>query len=167
MIDDLAWALVCIALVGALIGSIAFRSGRSARVRRPGLRSYRRTELPAYLRNLWIVMPIMSGGFFPLGIELFVVLRLPIAVGVPRWLGDLIVYGSIAYALLLFGSVLILTYRPPKWLIPKWLLEDDRLVGYNPPAPELFDRAWALMGVVFVIGGLVALALLLRAEIAA
>ena len=143
--------------------SLAVRRGRSTRARKVGLDLYRRVELPAYLRNLWIVMPLLAGGLVPVAIEVFVAQNVPTSTAVPPWLGTLIAYGSVAYGFLVFGSVLVLGSRPPKWLLPTWLREDDRASGFRPPSPTWFDRAWGILGVLFILAGLVALGLLFRA----
>jgi hypothetical protein len=44
------------------------------------------------------------------------------ALDLATWATDLIVYGGLAYFLFLVGGVLVLLSRPPKWLVPEWLI---------------------------------------------
>jgi hypothetical protein len=156
--DVIVWILVAISVTLAFVSSIAFRRGD----RRFGLELYRRSDQPALFRNLPIVMPLLSVAIAPV---VAILIPIPISLSSPRWLMDLVFFGTGSYAFLVIGTVLVLLYRPPRWLVPRWLAEDDRRSGYRPPAPDLFDRAWLVVGVLFMAGGLLLGTILIGSEL--
>jgi hypothetical protein len=161
----IGWAIAAVAMPAALALSIFARRGRGPRARRVALLRYRQPDLPAVIRNAWIVMPVLAGGFIPL-----LVVTAPATLGIalpqfPMGLQQLLVLGSLAYAFLLFGTVPVLLYRPPRRLVPGWIVEDDRRTGYAPPKPGLLDRAFLLLGLAFLALGVAVLAVLVAAEV--
>jgi hypothetical protein len=160
----IGWVIAIVAMPAALALSIFTRRGRGRRARRAALDLYRRYEQPAVIRNSWIVMPVLAGGFIPL-LVVVAPLVLGITVTLPIRLQYLVMFGTLSYAFLFFGTVLVLLYRPPRWLVPGWIIEDDRRTGWIPPRPDLFDRAFLLFGLVLLAGGVAALAVLIAAEV--
>ena len=159
------WAILVVAMPVALALSLFTRRGRCPRARRAALDAYRRYEQPAVIRNGWFVMPVLAGGSIPLLIAVAPLLLGITVPTIPIGLKYLVGFGTMSYLFFLIGTVLVLMYRPPRWLVPGWVVEDDERTGFTPPGPGLFDRAFLLLGLLFLAGGVAALAVLIAAEV--
>src|SRR3954469_5960355 len=156
------WALLVIATLVSLWMSLRFRDGpagagvRIARMTRRLAGIYRSVDQPAVIRNLPVVMPVIACGALPA-----VLLIAPMALSITssivlaKWALNLIALGGIAYVFLVTGGSLALLYRPPAWLTPSWLAEEDGRLGYPAPRAGWFDRLFLLIGVLFVVGGVI------------
>jgi hypothetical protein len=146
----LQWFALAALMVLALITSVGFHRGWR-RLRRSA-RFYRNQNAPAAIRNLSLVMPVLALGSVPVLIAL-APLSLRLSVDFPERVQTTLVFGFFAYFLAYVGFLLILLYRPPAWLVPSWLREEDKRIGYKPPPPDRFDRFLLLLGLPFVFAG--------------
>lgn len=142
MTNVLAWLISLVFASIAFRRTWEFRAGRN----RDALERYRDKSKPAFNRHSPLVMPYVSA-------VVIVVLLLGALAYIQGWPGsnptraDGYVVVAIAGSLFaFFGFATIATYRPPKWLVPGWLLADDEQSGYVRPEPDWFDRLWLLIG---------------------
>jgi hypothetical protein len=112
---------------------------------------HRNRDLPALIRNSPVVAPVLLLMLLPV-ILLFVALfGSGTGPNWPHWARSLVVWLTAAYVCLTLGVFLVLSYRPPSRLTPRWLRESDRAANWSPPRPDRFDRIWLLLGVVSLL----------------
>lgn len=148
-------------VVGAMVGflgalsigmSIAFRGGR---VRRLAF-AYWDSTMPWYIRNV-------AFGLAPGGVVILVMLTAGLAASSNTLVGAGV---SIALAIALgpmFLLVILWARRPPDFLKPDWLREEEGRRGGQPPATGVarwIDRAVLLIALLAVAGLLVSILLL-------
>jgi hypothetical protein len=114
MTANLSWYfLFAVSLFGVGFG-LAFRRGK---LKTYYLVQYRNTSLPAVVRNIPIVLPILCGLFVPL---LLAVAPTPV-VTLPSRADGVAIFGGFAYFMVSASIVDLLLCRPPAWLVPEWL----------------------------------------------
>lgn len=146
------WAiLIGLYAIGTAL-AIAFRRGPTERVRRSFLGTYRNGDLPRILRNGWMWFPILWGLLLPAILIVAILFGQGSPPDWPHWARSALVWGLSSYAALAMGISLVLAYRPPRWLVPQWLQNQDMLDRYVTPPPDWFDRTFLGIGIVFLIG---------------
>lgn len=115
------------------------------------LRNYRDGRSTAIIRNgkladLPIGVMLMMLGFASAPFVLF-----PGLVA-DRTLRGALLLSGLAWVALTAGAYLVLTFRPPEWMVPPWLREDDQQTGFVTPTPTWFDKGLLVLGVLqFII----------------
>jgi hypothetical protein len=143
------WLLVLILAAFALDGGIKFRRG----TRRTALRAYRNPSLPASYRNIVLVLPYV-GAFVAGMLIVMSPMVFPIPIGtIPRSVGTSLAFLLLGMVTVAFGLSLVVTFRPPAWLLPAWLRDDDRKERYRPRPPDLLDKSLLLLGCLGLIAG--------------
>ena len=155
--DALGWLWIAIVLIGSLAVSAVTRRGRSERARKVFLDLYRRPYLPAIVRNVWVVMPVLVAALVTMWIGISVVPRLAESGILQDSIAFPLAFGAIGLAVSLFGGFVTLASQPPRRLVPPWLPEDNRVAAYKPPKLDLFDRIVLAIGVLFGIAGVLVL----------
>lgn len=145
----LIWAFLVLASLASVVGGLALRRGPI----RVYLVWYRNADLPAVIRNVPIVAPYVGAFVLP-----FALLATPFALGAwgpptARSLQGFLVLGTAAWGVLAGGSGIALGSLLPLRLLPAWLREDDRRIGFAPMA-DWFDKATLVLGVLLLIFGL-------------
>lgn len=156
MSTSVAWAISILLLAAWLVVTLRFRTGRH----RVYLRWYRSSSSPRALRNFPIVGPVFCGLILPL-----LVAANPIVIGSTSFPGidpsALVVIVLVAgtYFFLSVAATAYLLYRPPLWLVPRWLREEDAQIGYVSAPADWFDKV--------LLGGLGSLSFMLGVILAA
>jgi hypothetical protein len=153
-----SWAVLATGCLVALFFGLRFRRGHDRR----SLRWYRNPSLPTAARNIPLVIHILAGLWIPLLlVDAPALLNLQLPV-LPRRVEVLLMFGYASYFFLSVAVVDVLLYRPPIRLIPAWLREDDRRLGYTPPKTDRFDKIvlafslpFFLIGIGLFVAGLV------------
>lgn len=148
-----AFAIILVAVCGSLINGIRFRRGSGSKV---FLRWYRNPDMPAIWRGVSAVEPLITAWLLPP-----VVLATAVAAGAGSLVGPLpdrivglLAFGGGAWFLLVIGGGIVIGYRPPTRLLPRWLVADDERAGYRPAPPGLFDKAvLILLGIPLIVSG--------------
>ncbi len=104
---------------------------------------YRSPILPRFFRNLDLAAPVVTLLLLPSIVGAALFLGSPFDEGIPYEVRAIGLVGA-GYFLFSLAASMILLYRPPARLIPSWLEEDNREVGYVPPAPTPSDRFWLM-----------------------
>ena len=140
-----ALVLTVLCISGVWIG-LRFRAGghRAFVVR------YRDSSLPSSLRNMPIFAPIVAG----LALPLLVGIDLAVFLGRSSDLKAIALRLGLPYLLLSFALVAALIYVQPRWLVPRWLRQEDEAVHYQPPKPSWEDRALLVVGLASGFAGL-------------
>lgn len=132
--------------LGATFNSLRFRSGRS----RSTLWLYRRESLPATYRNVGLVLPIATASMIG---------AIPFVVGATLSDGGPVPSPVVGVAVACMSmpfygisAALVIASRSPRWIIPKWLAEENERLGLQAPRPDWFDACATFVG---LIGGLV------------
>jgi hypothetical protein len=149
------WLGVLALICGGLIIGLRFRRGNH----RSYLVPYRNPGLAAGYRNVVLVMPILAVAFVPMTILMAPTsLDLDVRLDVSRRVGGFVLFGAIAALLGGVGASLALMFRPPRWLVPAWLREEDLRIRFVPPRPGWSDWAMLMLGLVLVVAALGCLA---------
>ena len=134
----IAGLVAIMVVIADIVISVRFRMGKGSvfRSRDSVLRWYRSPNASL----LWRTVPILAA--LPAGLVLPLVFQWTLAplVSVPNRLHAFWMFGSLAGLLVGLGLFALIAYLNPSWLVPRWLAEDDRRVGYEAPAPDLFDK---------------------------
>src|SRR5262245_46790679 len=138
---DLFDLWIIVVLVGSLVMSVVTWRGRSARARKAFLDLYRRPYLPTIIRNAWMVIPILVASLVTAWLGVAIVPNLAESGSLGDSVAFPLAFGAIGLGFAPFGAFLLLASRPPVWLVPRWLPEDDRRAEYEPPRLDRFDRA--------------------------
>jgi hypothetical protein len=140
--------------LAGFVAGLRFRQGTS----RPAayLRSYRNADLPASIRNLPIVLPLLTGLLLPslLLLSAKVFLESFIDLDLPDPIIGFLLLVSFGLLFLGVGTTASLSFRPPRRLMPDWLVEEDARIGFRSPDPDRFDKLmFILFGPPFVVAG--------------
>lgn len=133
----------------AVVSSVQFYRGVSPQSRK-WLRNYRNPRLPAIYRNLPIVTPMVALAFVPI-LVIALIVRIDVHLDVPDHLAAAGGLALVAVMLGLGGLSAISSVRPPAWLIPGWLRDEDRQIGYVPPRMDWFDVATLGFGILLLL----------------
>ena len=133
-----SWWIVAIIFGLALVFGLLFRRGA---IRGEYLARYRDPNAPAAIRNIGIVSPLLAVLIIPL-----LVATSPFAGQIasgwvlPKTIDGLLEFGAAGYFFLSAAIVDVALYRPPAWLVPRWLREDDQRIRWVPPQGTLRDK---------------------------
>ena len=122
---------------------LAFRRGTD----RGMLDRYRDVTQPALQRNMPLVLPIVSAWVLALLLGGALVALVGIST-LEKGVAVVVALGGLLALFMLLPVMAALSYWTPKWIIPKWLTEDDKAVGFVPPKPGWGDRIWLVIGLV-------------------
>ena len=143
--NPVGWLVMLVFAVGALIRGLLFRRG----THRGLLVLYRSPAQPRMYRNLPLVIPFLGGLMVVLVLGLApATFSLAIESPLPRQLSEGLAMMFVSLLPFGFGAWTALSYRPPTWLVPDWLRDDDQRIGYVPPGPDWFDHLALLAGLV-------------------
>jgi hypothetical protein len=145
--------LILLVACVALINGIRFRRGSGPRIY---LRWYRDPQLPAVWRNSLAMEPFVTSLLLPP-----LVLLTTFAFGAGSLIGPLpdrivglIFFGGFGWFFLAMGIGILISYRPPARLMPRWLVGDDERVGYRPASAGRFDKLLVIvLGIPAIVGG--------------
>jgi len=137
-----AWAFafgaIAFVIVGFVVG-IRFRLGHRSYVQMMD------DEGPALIR----LMPILG---IPVAI-----LSIPLVIGIgvlverpdwPHWARSVTLWGTFAWGCAELAVLTLLVYRPPRWLLPRWLLEQD---PFAPIQLRTYNRGPVFAVIVFML----------------
>lgn len=145
--------ILLLIFVAALVGGLRFRSQPI----RTLLEAYRNPYLPTYMRNATIATPFVAAVLLPPLVALVLLFGGFLdGVHLPHHLQGFLVYLTAGWFFTTFALFDAALYRPPRWMIPPWLREDDERVGFVPPPPDWFEKILLLAGLPFLLVGLAA-----------
>lgn len=151
MSSELAWWIIVVGFIVASVLGWRFRRGTY----RGYVTQHRSSGDLAIWRNLPLVGPLLTTLVLPLVLLAApAVFNLPLPSDTPRAVQEAVILAAWSFFFWLLVLASVFAYRPPAWLLPRWLREEDEAVGYVPPTPDSRDRAILLCGLAFTIPAL-------------
>lgn len=148
----LSWVVLMSMSATAVVVGMRFRRG----VRIPAyLAIYRNTSLPAAIRYMPLFLPFFAAAIFIalIGVGVRIIAQGDRVLAVDN-LSVAAFAGCFAIVSFDLAAVIVASLRPPARLLPLWLLDEDRRVGYLPPPVRPVDKILAIAAVGFSIGGI-------------
>lgn len=135
MSPEIAWLVMTIFGAAALVRGWEFRRGSN----RDLSDLYRNTTQPNIYRHLPLVLPYIGAYLLIVlaGTGIFHLVANPES---RRVVDGVLAIVAVASIFGVFSLSIFVMYRPPRWLVPRWLVEEDRILGYTRPRPGWFDR---------------------------
>jgi hypothetical protein len=141
-------------LAAAFASSVAFRRGRPERwSRRMAQIWYRNPLFSEVARNSVLVMPLTGVLLLPFAIGAWLTFWSPTPPDWPHWARSLSAWGLLSYLSFVVGSSILIAYRRPTRLVPRWLEEDNRRASWISPRPGWSDRFLLVIGIGFLVLG--------------
>lgn len=160
MKEVLAWVILVFFLSLSFIRTLRFRRGEA----RTYIDGYRDRNKPAVLRNSPLLQPFLSaiGLAYLFGAAAAYFMGWP---GSNPRVADAVVYVVLFLGLFVaLGFAPLVLIKPPSWLVPKWLAEEDVQLGWAPPPLRLFDQvavgfglmssAIAALAIIYTLGSI-------------
>lgn len=144
MKEVLAWVILVFFLSLSFIRTFRFRRGET----RTYVDRYRDRDKPAVLRNSPLLQPFVT----PIVLAYLFGAAAAYFVGWPG--SNPTVADAVVYIVLFLGLFVALGFapmvliQPPDWLVPKWLAEEDKQIGWVAPPLRLFDQVAVGFGLV-------------------
>jgi hypothetical protein len=128
-----------------VVAGLRFRAGLTPVGSKQGVavmvRWYRNPDLPIIWRMVPLVGPFAAAATIPVLILVTLgPLVAPHESPLPTRALSFLWLGSAATACFGVAAASMVSYRRPRWLVPRWLADDDRRVGHATRTPDAFDR---------------------------